>query len=266
MRRIKFVVAGLMAFAAIAGSASAAPVTVGSQLTEAFSSGTTLNAGTTINFALAAPGANATSPVTGTVVSWHLLGSEGGPFTLRILRPAGGTSYTGVGSSNPVVAAAPTLQTFPTALPIRAGDAIGLDLVKDMKLGVSGTPGSGVGSWLPPLAEGSTRAFDSSPGAEVGFNAVVQPQPAVTGLNPGSGSFKGGSAVSISGSDFAGVKAVLFGPNAAVSFAVGSENQITAVAPPAPPAAWTSPSSHSEAPVRSPRSTASRTPPAPSRT
>jgi hypothetical protein len=133
------------------------------------------------------------------------------------------------------VAAAETLQTFPAAIPIRAGDTIGLDVVKDMQLGVFQPPGSGVGSWVPPLAEGSTRPFDPTPEAEFAFNAVVQPQPAITGLSPASGSFKGGSAVVINGADFAGVKSVLFGPNAAVSFAVGSENQITAVAPPGTP-------------------------------
>ncbi len=236
MQGIKCGVASLVAFVAIISSASAAQVTVGSPLTGSFSSGTTLNEGTAINFALGAPGATATSPVSGMIVSWHLLDAEGGPFTLRVLRPAGGTSYTGAGSSNPVVAAGVGLQTFPTSIPIRAGDAVGLDLIKGNKLSSTAAPGSGAASWIPPLAEGSTRPFEGpASGAEFGFNAVVQPQPTITGLGPASGSFKGGAAVAINGTEFTGVKAVLFGPNAAVSFAVGSESQITAVAPPGTP-------------------------------
>ena len=105
-----------------------------------------------------------------------------------------------------------------------------------MELGFRFTPGSGVAAWTPPLAEGSTRPHGPpSPQAEFGFNAVVQPQPTVAGISPASGSFKGGSAVVINGTDFAGVTMVRFGPNAAVSFAVGSELNITAVAPPGTP-------------------------------
>lgn len=233
MRIIKCALAISIAALTLSATARAATVTVGSPLTGTFTTAPTSKEGTAINFALAAPGAHATSPVTGVVLRWHLLGAEGGPFRLRVLHPAGGLSFTGAGSSAAVVATTTGLETFPTALPIQAGDAIGLDLVPSMKLAFQMVPGSGAASWIPPLADGTTRPYEApTSGAEFGFNAEIQAQPTVTQVAPASGSFQGGSAVSIAGTGFAGVSAVKFGPNAAVSYAIGSEGQITAVAPP----------------------------------
>jgi hypothetical protein len=121
--------------ASSAAGARAAVVTVGSPLL-----GSVVTAGlgydeTNVNLALGGP-AQVTSPVSGAIVSWHLLGYEGGPVSLRVLRPAGSTAYTGVGTSSPVVAASAALQTFATDLPIQAGDTIGLDVVKGSKVGV----------------------------------------------------------------------------------------------------------------------------------
>ncbi|MDX6627654.1 MAG: trimeric autotransporter adhesin [Solirubrobacterales bacterium] len=232
MRLIKCATATAAAVLCLAATAGAAPVTVGSPLTGAFTqSETGETEATLLDLTSGEPGAHATSPVTGAVVRWHLLLGAGGPFTLRVLHPVGGSVYSGVGSSAPVVASG-GLETFSTALPIQAGDTVGLDIPKNIKLGVFFTPTSSVAAWVPPLLEGTTRPYSlAAATGEYGFNAVVQPQPTVALVSPASGSFKGGSAVTIAGTDFAAVSAVKFGANPATSFTVGSEGQITAVAP-----------------------------------
>jgi SpoIID/LytB domain protein len=57
------------------------------------------------------------------------------------------------------------------------------------------------------------------------------PLPAITGLNPASGSTASGTKVTIVGSNFTGATAVTFGGTPAVSYTVDSGTQITAVAP-----------------------------------
>lgn len=59
--------------------------------------------------------------------------------------------------------------------------------------------------------------------------------PHVTKVQPGTGSAAGGTAVTITGSDFVAVTEVRFGSRAAASFKVQSSTEITAVTPP-----WTS--------------------------
>jgi hypothetical protein len=229
-------VAGAMtaiALAALAGTAQASTVTVGSPLTATFGPAEILGNGTLANLGLSEPGANATSPVSGAVVRWSVLGAEG-PFVVRVLRPAGGTSYSAVGSSTIGVPANLAKQTFNTNLPIKAGDTIGLDVFVGSEVAVASTgPGSLFAGWEPAIADGETRAYKAAAsGSEIAFNAEVQPQPSVALIGPASGSFAGGTAVTITGAEFAGVSAVRFGATPATSFAVGSESQITAVAPP----------------------------------
>ena len=228
----------LFASAAVAlvlcASAQAAPVTVGSPLTGAFKSeGSPGFEFTAVIPTLGESGAHTVSPVTGAIVRWHLLDAEGGPFRLRVLRPVGGPIYTGVGSSAPASPASTGFETFATALPIQAGDTVGLDIPAGVKLGVylSG-PASSVAIWKPPLAEGATRPIDQEEaGGEYGFNAEVQPTPGITSIGPASGSIKGGTSVTITGTDLEGASAVSFGGVAAKSFGVSSESAITAVTP-----------------------------------
>jgi hypothetical protein len=237
MPRIRIALLATVATLALAGTAEATPIVIGSPLTGSFAPvSSNENEGTLLNLSPGEAGAHATSPVTGAIVRWHILDGKGGPFRLRVLRPVGGASYAAVGSSGPTTPFGLGLETFPVAIPIQAGDTVGIDSPKKVELGLFLTPTSTVAYWIPPLPEGSNQAFTSStPGAEYGFNAEVQPQPTVTGVTPASGSFNGRSAVTISGTDFTTVSAVRFGLNAAISFAVGSETQITAVAPPGTP-------------------------------
>ncbi|MDO8996642.1 MAG: IPT/TIG domain-containing protein, partial [Sediminibacterium sp.] len=55
--------------------------------------------------------------------------------------------------------------------------------------------------------------------------------PAITAVPPATGPAAGGTAVTITGTNFTGVTAVRFGANAATSFTVNSATSITAVAP-----------------------------------
>ena len=55
--------------------------------------------------------------------------------------------------------------------------------------------------------------------------------PSISAINPGTGPTAGGSVVTISGSNFTGLRAVNFG-GVASSFTVNSDTQITATAPP----------------------------------
>jgi len=213
--------------------AEAAPVTVGSPLTKTF--GGTLGSsptGTWANSVLTEAGANVTSPVDGAIVAWTMAGnySKGKPFELRVLRPAGPGVYTAVGTSAPGTPTGGT-QTFTTDLPIEAGDLIGLN-VNEGYIGTAGVTGGDVIDWFPELAEGATLAPPyGGENVELGFNATVQPAPTITAITPGSGVSTGGTAVTISGTDFEGAGAVKFGSAAASSFTVSSEGQIDAIAP-----------------------------------
>lgn len=233
MKRLRWIVAIAAVLAlGMTTAAEAAPVTVGSPLSGAVEEGVASGgSGTFLNLAFDEPGALATSPVTGAVINWHVLNGVG-PFRLRVLRPAGGTSYAAVASSGTVTASG-GLQTFPAAIPIQAGDAIGLDINNGNKIGVYfGNPADVAAVWVPPIADGATQPYLGSENEiEVAYNAVVQPAPTLTAISPASGSIKGGTAVTISGTDFASVSGVSFGGVPAASFSVASEGQLTAVSP-----------------------------------
>jgi len=233
MRRLACTM-GLIVFMTSAARAPAAPVTVGNPLLGTIEStgGSGISA-TLINLTIAAPGATATSPVSGAIVRWHLLKAAGGPFRLRVLRPAGGTSYTAVGTSGPADAVTPGLETYETALPIQVGDTIGLDVVKGLKVGALGNPASVIAVISPILVEGATAPItESVAGAEFAFNAEVQPTPTLTALAPASGSFRGGrKAIKITGTDFTGASTVSFGGVPAKSFTLVSETVIKAIPP-----------------------------------
>ena len=236
MRLIKLCLALVAVLAVGATGAQAAPVTVGSSLTGAWGPGEASGgSGTFVNLAFGEPGTRVASPVSGAVISWSVIDANG-PFTLRVLRPAGGTSYTAISSSGVGVASGGPgsgVQTFSTALPIQAGDTIGLDIANGNKIGIqTGDPADVVAVWAPPLANGATAPFLASENElEVGFNAVVQPAPTLVAISPASGSIKGGTVVTIAGTDFANVSGVSFGGVPATSVAVASEGQLTAVAP-----------------------------------
>lgn len=240
-RRPWLVLTSMLAMSVVAlGTAAAAiasPVTVGSPLTAAFAPRVCDSEHTCTGLMATLPeaGAVATSPVDGAVVRWRVLqGSPGRQFNLRVLTPKGGNAYTATATSAPGAPAGEGVETFPTALPIKAGQTVGIDIDPNAEIGFIKENGGALISWSPAIPEGPMPFPPEELNAEIGFNADVQPRPTVTGVSPAKGSFKGGASVKISGSDFAGVSAVTFGTTPAKSFTVDSEAQITAVAPPLP--------------------------------
>jgi hypothetical protein len=207
------------------GSAGAAVVTVGSPLTAPFVPGSAGFAFTSMN-----PGAG--SPVTGTVISWQVLLGAGGPFKLRVLQPNGGNSFTGVATSTPQVPAGPGLQTFPTSLPIKTGQTIGLDnSTEDDELGIAPAPGRPLLGVTPPVPDGIPTEFEPGAELELAFNAQVLPAPTVASLSKKSGSIKGGTKVAIVGTDLGRAGSVSFGSAPAKGFTIDSDTQVTAVTP-----------------------------------
>ena len=120
-----------------------------------------------------APGETLASPSDGTVVRWRIVGATGGPFSLRVLTPAGGTTYTGAGTGPPQTPTTSETQTFPASLPIRAGQIVGFDVTDAMDgFALATVSGSTYTDWDPPLAESSTLPYTNpyGAGAEIGFN------------------------------------------------------------------------------------------------
>ena len=137
---------------------------------------------TIANVALGEPGAQATSPVAGTVVQWRLNTLGPGRYTLRVLRPAGGGVYSGVAAAPQDVPGSGD-QTFATNLPIQAGDLIAVDLPSNptMSASMGGLVGVQMAGseWdqrTPPMPDSPSRFFNTNPGSEVQFNALVSYQ------------------------------------------------------------------------------------------
>lgn len=216
---------------ALCASAQASTITLGSTLTGTFTTSNCSVACTLLNRKVGGPNPTV-SPVSGVIIRWRVRGGSAVPgYTIRVLRPTG-TTYTGAGSSSPQTPAGPGLEVFNSAVPIQAGDAVGLDLPSGGALSVASNPAAEYLGWEPPLKDGESLPFlGPFPGAELGYNADIQPQPSVSVPSPSSGSFKGGTGVTITGTDFASVTSVSFGSTPAQSFGVGSESQITAIAP-----------------------------------
>lgn len=104
-----------------------------------------------------------------------------------------------------------------------------------------GTPASGVTvvddttitAVAPPHTAGAVDVTLTAKGrtAPAGTYTYQVPAPTVTGIAPGTGPAAGGTAVTVTGSNFTGATAVTFGTTPAASFAVVNDTTITAAAP-----------------------------------
>jgi hypothetical protein len=226
----------------VPGAASARTITLGSELVAEFNNTQTFAGSshiTVANAELTGPINPASAPVDGMIVRWRLapqtppLPNE---YQLMILHPEGNGTYRATATSDPEVASTTVTEVFPTTLPIKAGDLIGLDIKStepEPKIHVAPLPGATQFCWVPFLGLGSPGApTDPAPDVEFPFNADLAPVPGITRVVPDSGPVAGGTAVTIVGRDFTGVSGVSFGPVPASSFVVDSEGEITAVAPP----------------------------------
>lgn len=233
MRKLILPILACLVLLGTVANAPAAVVTVGSPMALPFAATATDVNATVANFELVEPGANVTAPVSGTIVRWRIIGAEGGPYRLRVLRPAGPGHYTGAGTG-PAVSLQPSAgpAIVPASLPMQAGDLLGLDVSKGTKLGVFKGPGMAFAYWLGFLPDGSTLPpNEADEEYELAFNADILPPPQLSAAAPASGTFKGGTTVTLSGTDLTEVSAVSFGALPAKSFTPSSETALTAVAP-----------------------------------
>ncbi len=139
--------------------------------------------GTLANVALGEPGANVTSPVTGTIVRWRVTTAGTGQYALRVLRPLGNGQYNAVGTNAQNVSS-PGAQTFATGLAIQAGDLLGVDIPTNGVDGITGVhdSNSSFAVWSPSV--GSAPATPINPandGVELYLNADVDYTPVSDG-------------------------------------------------------------------------------------
>lgn len=184
--------------------------------------------------ATVAAGTGYTVPTAGVITSWSTNeGPGGGLLSFKVFRPVG-ASFLVVAQDGPRPLVPGALNNFPVNIPVQAGDIIGVGVV-----GGSATscvfrtelPGDRIVYKEGLTAPGQTFTPENSfTENRLNLSAVLLPPPAIAAIGPASGSIKGAGVV-ISGLNFAGVTGVSFG-SVPATFAVNSESQITAVAPP----------------------------------
>jgi hypothetical protein len=121
------------------------------------------------------------SRVNGVVTEWAVRTSDpGATQTFRILRPAGGTSYTGAGSSSPIAVPAGTTDSTlhnAVSLPIKQGDAIGVAVsgtASGLPQFTSNNGADVIGFAAPSFPDGSSSSFFEVPGHELLLQATIQ--------------------------------------------------------------------------------------------
>jgi len=212
---------GIAILGAALPAARADRIVVGSSLSEPGSlKASCAHACTLVQRSIAAPALTLTSPVDGRVVAWRLVGgSPSFAYKLRLLRQEGLTGYyEGVGTSAPAVPLRLFgIEEFPTGIPVKAGDAIGIDLAPGAPITYASTAAAPNLVFEPPIREGllATRGVEASESRELYFDAIVQPKPFLGEVFPAAGPLEGGNEVAIFGQDLAPGTAVAFGGIAA---------------------------------------------------
>lgn len=237
-RSIKALVAAGLAVSLGTASSHAAVVTVGTPLPIPVEENIDIvcgQPGCLFTNPSAPSGLSDISPVDGVIIRWRLYGpiSETG-YRLRVLSPLG-NEYLGAGTSVSLPAAGTkVVSTFPTHLPIKAGQLIGLEIGGNAGF-LFGTSPSVTSMVLEPAPfDGESAAPSTAWGTGhylFPFNADVLPPPSIVGISPTGGLFTSGTDVTISGANFAEVESVTFGGEP-VSFRVDSESRLTASVPP----------------------------------
>jgi hypothetical protein len=183
------------------------------------------------NFELGTTGTTVTSPVTGAVVGFNVLGgSTPGTYRLRTVLPMASVSWFFKKEAAPVqVVPNAGVQNYATTLPISAGETIALTASNGASMGY--IEGVGRSTWWEDEPPENGHVLGISEPEVIGFNAEIQPAPTISSLGTMSGPTTGGTSVTISGTDLENATGVTFGSAPAASYTVNSESQITAVAP-----------------------------------
>jgi hypothetical protein len=180
-------------------------------------------------------------PASGAITSWSTNASvgEGQIYNFRVLRPLRAERFRVVAHDGPRTLTQSQLNTFQIAIPVKAGDVLALSSENSAAVNTACVfspptfdPADSVSESTHSPADGEAISILGRLGDRVNVSATFLPPPAIATLSPASGPPEGGSAVTISGANFATVKSVSFGTIAAKSFTVNSESRITAIAPP----------------------------------
>jgi hypothetical protein len=233
--RVLLVAAALLVAAlAFCGVAGAANVVVGPSLTgtQWVESGECpIPSCTFVNSELNGTGANVTSPVTGAIVKFSVVGgSTTGTYRLRTASRLGASAVFVFKDISAPLTAVPNagIQTYPTSLPVTAGQSIGLTAGEGASFEFAEV-GEEI-EWGDELPESGQSPIGGRFPGVAGFNAEIQPAPAIGALSVASGPTAGGTAVTITGTDLEGATAVSFG-SAPATVTADSETQIAVVAP-----------------------------------
>ncbi len=230
-----------------AANAQAAPVTIG-QLA-APDPPTVCNGGSNdfIQAQIASGNSYVVPPPGGVITSWSTNAGPGLGQTLKmkVFSPTSGPSgliFQVVGHDGPDDLVPSALNTFPASIPVQTGDLIGLNdqndsVANNACLFETGSAEDVFATGMDGYdrADGAFEPITpAASGYRLNLTATLQPPAGITAISPESGSIKGGASVVITGHDFTGASSVDFGMVPASSFAVESDTQITAVAPPTP--------------------------------
>jgi hypothetical protein len=134
------------------------------------------------------PASGAVAAFDGTVTSWSVLDADAHPgYSVNVLRKNPGGTYTVTASSAEVTPAESLgIQTFPTSLPIHAGEYVELNVPEGGDIGLL-VGSSHADVFSPGLAFGETRSA-AGPGAELaivfGYSAEIGPPSLVPAVIP----------------------------------------------------------------------------------
>lgn len=114
-------------------------------------------------------------PADGVVTALRVKGTSGTARLRRVVQDTPGRG-TGGAATAPVTLTGLT-QEAAVALPVRAGDTLGLELSRGARLAAddSSLPGDQMFWWSPALAEGETRILNVELRARLAYQAVIEP-------------------------------------------------------------------------------------------
>jgi hypothetical protein len=184
-----------------------------------------------------AAGAAYVAPAAGVITSWSTSAgpASGQLLTMKIFRAVGPLTYQVIAHDGPRPLAPSALNTFEVSIPVQAGDYIGLHVPVGPEIACgfkTGLVADRLDYQTGDAPDGATIAPSEETGSRLNLSATLLPPPLLTAISPAGGSIKGGDSVAIAGANFARVTGVRFGSAPAQGFTVGSEGQITALAPP----------------------------------
>ena len=116
-----------------------------------------------------------TVPSAGVLTSWRFQGGLAGAtvFKFKVARPAGGSNFTIIGSSELQAMVPGALSSFPIRIPVAAGDVIGL-FDPTNQLCATGAAGFQISFVIGDAAVGSTSAYGTV-GGRLDLSALLEP-------------------------------------------------------------------------------------------